>query len=60
MQSDGKTTSFTAQIQLLLATREEDFQELSRKIADVQRQQNTKVDTMTERILRLEKRVAGL
>jgi hypothetical protein len=60
MQSDGKPASFTAQIQLLLATREEDFQELSRKIADVQRQQNTKVDTMTERILRLEKRVAGL
>lgn len=60
MQSDGKAASFTAQIQLLLATREEDFQELSRKIADVQRQQNTKVDTMTERILRLEKRVAGL
>jgi hypothetical protein len=60
MQSDDKTASFARQIQLLLATRAEDFQELSRKIADVQRQQNTKVETMTERIMMLEKRIAGL
>jgi hypothetical protein len=60
MQSDGPATSFTKQIQLLLATREEDFQELSKKIADAQRQHNAKVESMTERIVQLERRVAGL
>jgi TolA-binding protein len=60
MQSDGQATSFTKQMQLLVATREEDFQELSKKIADVQRQHNAKVESMTERIVQLERRVAGL
>ena len=60
MQSDGTASSFTKQIQLLLAMREEDFQELSMKIADVQRQHNAKVEAMTERIVRLERRVASL
>ena len=60
MQSDGQAISFTKQMQLLVATREEDFQELSKKIADVQRQHNAKVESMTERIVQLERRVAGL
>jgi len=60
MQCDGTHMNFTKQIQLLLATREEDFKELSKKIAEVQRQHNSKLDTLNERIVLLERRVSGV
>lgn len=51
---------FQKQFQLLLATREEDYRELSKKMAEMQRQQNTKVDALVERIVLLEARVVRL
>ena len=51
---------FQKQFQLLLATREEDFRELSKKIAELQRQHNTKVEALVERIVLLEARVVRL
>jgi hypothetical protein len=60
MQCDSTQMMFTRQFQLLLATREEDFKELSKKIAEVQRQHNSKVETLTERVVQLERRIAGV
>ncbi len=57
---DSNQVSFQRQFQLLLATREEDFRELSRKIADAQRQQNSKVEALVDRIVLLEARLARL
>jgi|APGre2960657505_1045072.scaffolds.fasta_scaffold513992_1 hypothetical protein len=51
---------FQKQFQLLVAMREEDFKELSRKIAETQRQQNSKVEALVERIVLLEARMARL
>ena len=51
---------FTQQIQLLLVTREEDFKELSKKIAEAQRQHNSKIEALGERIVMLETRIARL
>ena len=61
--SDSNVNSnvgFQKQFQLLLATREEDFMELSRKIAETQRQHNSKVEALVERIVLLEARLARL
>jgi hypothetical protein len=60
MQCDSTHMVFTQQFQLLLATREEDFKELSKKIAEVQRQHNSKLETLAERIVCLERRIAGV
>ena len=60
MQSDATTGTFTKQIQLLLVTREEDFKELSQKIAEVQRTQNSRLDAMLDKIKGIEQRVASL
>jgi len=57
---DSNQVKFQRQFQLLLATREEDFRELSRKIADAQRQQNSKVEALVDRIVLLEARLARL
>jgi hypothetical protein len=57
---DSNQVKFQRQFQLLLATREEDFRELSRKIADMQRQQNSKVEALVDRIVLLEARLARL
>lgn len=57
---DSNNVKFQRQFQLLLATREEDFRELSRKIADTQRQQNSKVEALVDRIVLLEARLARL
>ena len=57
---DSNQVKFQRQFQLLLATREEDFRELSRKIADTQRQQNSKVEALVDRIVLLEARLARL
>jgi hypothetical protein len=57
---DSNQVKFQRQFQLLLATREEDFKELSRKIADTQRQQNSKVEALVDRIVLLEARLARL
>jgi len=57
---DSNQVKFQRQFQLLLATREEDFKELSRKIADMQRQQNSKVEALVDRIVLLEARLARL
>jgi hypothetical protein len=57
---DSNQVNFQRQFQLLLATREEDFRELSRKIADAQRQQNSKVEALVDRIVLLEARLARL
>lgn len=53
-------SSFQKQFELLLATREEDFQELSKKITEIQRQHNTKLEALVERIMLLEARVVRL
>lgn len=60
MQSDATTSMFTKQIQLLLVTREEDFKELSQKIAEVQRIQNSRLDAMLDKIKGIEQRVSSL
>jgi len=57
---DSNQVKFQRQFQLLLATREEDFRELSKKIADTQRQHNSKVEALVERIVLLEARLARL
>lgn len=57
---DSNHVKFQRQFQLLLATREEDFRELSKKIADTHRQQNSKVEALVERIVLLEARLARL
>lgn len=57
---DSNNVRFQRQFQLLLATREEDFRELSRKIADTQKQQNSKVEALVDRIVLLEARLARL
>lgn len=58
--SYDSNVGFQKQFQLLLATREEDYRELSKKMAEMQRQQNTKVDALVERIVLLEARVVRL
>ena len=58
--NDSNHVNFQRQFQLLLATRDEDFKELSRKIADTQRQQNSKVEALVDRIVQLEARLAKL
>lgn len=57
---DSNQVKFQRQFELLLAMREEDFRELSRKIADTQRQQNSKVEALVDRIVLLEARLARL
>lgn len=57
---DSNNVKFQRQFQLLLATRDEDFKELSKKIADTHKQQNSKVEALVDRIVLLEARIARL
>ena len=58
MQSQGSHTGCTKKIELLLATRAEDFRELSHKIAEMQKLQNGKVEALTQHIAVLEESLA--
>ena len=58
MQKDANHHSCTKKIELLLATREEDFRELSQKIAEVQKKQNCKVEALAQRVVCLEESLA--
>jgi len=58
MQAEKIHAGCSKKIELLVLTREEDFKELSRKIAEVQKQQHNKIDALAQRITLLEESLA--
>ena len=60
MQLDNTHMTFTKQVHFLLITREEDFKELSKKIAEVHHQQNSNLETLTECIVLLERHMSSM
>jgi hypothetical protein len=58
MQNGGNHIDCTKKIELLIATRAEDFTELSNKIAEIQKIQNTKLQALAERVTVLEENIA--
>jgi hypothetical protein len=58
MQNDAGHINCAKKIELLLATREEDFRELSQKITQIQKQHNSQIETLTQRVVCLEESLA--